>query len=87
MPAAPTDLTVTTTDGSPLVELEWSHTGTDLDRFEISKRPVGGTTWDRYVLATASQFGTAPNFSMNAVSAPDTEWVVVALDAAGDVSV
>lgn len=86
MPAAPTNLTITTTDGSPLIDLEWEHDGVSLDRFEILKRPIGGSTWERYILATATQFGTTPNFSATVVSGPDTQWVVRALDAAGAVS-
>lgn len=85
-PNAVTDFTIDTTDGSPLIELSWSHDGVDLHRFEVLRRPVGGTTWERVILAPASDFGTFPTYSYTAVSAPDTQWVVRAVNSEGDVS-
>lgn len=86
MPAAPTAFTITETAGSPLVELEWEHTGTALDRFEILKRPVGGSTWERVLLAPKADFGTAPNFSTFVLSRTATQFVVRALETNGTVS-
>ena len=81
------DFTIETTDGSPLIELSWSHDGVDLDRFEILRRPVGETTWERVILASASDFGTFPTYFYTAVSATDTQWVVRAMNSEGEVSV
>ena len=86
-PAAPTSFTLTPgSSGDPTVTLTWSHSGTDLDRFEILRRPISGTTWDSVVLAPKADFGTGP-YSFVTASRPDTQWAVRALNAAGEVSV
>lgn len=86
MPSAPTDFTLTTTAGSPLVEAEWDHDGVDLDRFEILRRMADSSDpWERVILAPAGDFGAGP-FSCTLVSTTATEFVVRALDADGVVS-
>jgi hypothetical protein len=77
---------VTTTDGSPLITLQWSHDGLYLDRFEILKRSGSEGSWERVALARAPDFGAFPNYAFIAVSAPDTQWVVRAMNPEGVVS-
>lgn len=86
MPNPPTDLTITQTSGSPIIELDWDHDGISLDRFEILHRATGSSDpWTRDILAPASDFGPGP-YSHQTVSAENETWVVRALEADGTVS-
>lgn len=85
-PAAPTSFTLTQpTSGSPRLTLQWSHAGTDLDRFEVLFKGPDDTIWRSHVIAPASDFGAGP-YSLDVGSPPGYQWAVRALNAAGEVS-
>lgn len=85
-PAAPTGLTLTQpTAGDPQVTLAWSHTGTDLDRFEVLRKLAGETTWGSYLLAPRADFGAGP-YSIKVAAPAGSIWAVRALNSAGEVS-
>lgn len=86
VPAAPTSFTATqTTAGDPQVTLAWSHTGTDLDRFEVLRKLSGETVWTSYLLAPKTDFGAGP-YSIKVAAPVGSSWAVRALGAAGEVS-
>lgn len=87
-PAAPTSLTLTQPRvGDPTVTLAWSHTGTDLDRFQVLFRTVGATYWKSYVLAPKADFNpSGTSYSLVVATPESAEWAVRALNSSGEVS-
>lgn len=85
-PAAPTSLTATQArPGDPQITLSWSHTGIDLDRFEVLRKLSGETVWTSYLLAPKADFGAGP-YSIKVAAPIGSSWAVRALNAAGEVS-
>lgn len=84
MPVPPENFTLTPTAGSPLVPATWTHPApATVDRFEILKRATGSSDpWERVILAPKADFGAGP-YSYTLVTTVSTQFVVVALDAAG----
>ncbi len=86
-PAAPTSLTITQPDANkPRLVLDWSHSGVDLDRFEVLFKRPEDTVWSSHMLAPKTDFGVGP-YSVTVSSAEGYEWAVRALNAAGEPSV
>ena len=86
-PAPPNAFTLTQISaGDPDLLLAWSHTGTDLDRFEVLFRKTNETTWTSYRIAPKADFGAGPNYSITGSSPPDTIWAVRAIASDGSVS-
>lgn len=86
-PSAPTAFSITQeSDGSPLVTLAWSHTGTNLDRFEVLTRMSGDTTWKSLALAPKAEFGTGP-YSYETTATTGQQFAVRAIASDGMVSV
>jgi hypothetical protein len=88
-PLAATALTISQISvGSPGAILQWSHTGVNLNRFEIKRRRAGST--DLFVthairLATDLLYSTGtPNvYRLRTASGEAMEWVVTPLDSTG----
>lgn len=86
MPAAPDDLTITQLDGdTALAELEWTHDGIDLDRFEVLYKGPDDDVWTSETLAPEADFGAGP-YTAEVPSGEDFEWAVRALEVDGTVS-
>jgi hypothetical protein len=71
--------------GSPAIQLDWSHAGTNLDRFEIAYRKTGsGASFKTLVVvAKASVLVSGTNYRLITASPSNAEWVVVPLDSTG----
>ncbi len=80
-PPAPTAFTLTSAGaGKPRITLAWSHTGTDLSRFEVLRRKVGDTSWIRAALRPkADLLVSGTNYQLVTGSPESNEWTVRAL--------
>lgn len=85
MAAPPDDLAIAQLDEAALAELEWTHDGVDLDRFEVLSKGPDDDVWTSEILAPAGDFGAGP-YTAEVPTGEDFDWVVRALEADGTVS-
>lgn len=83
-PGAPTDLTITPIiQNSGAITLDWDHTGTNLDRFQILFKRADADAYEKLVVAPKADFGAGP-YTLDTATGMDFRWKVVALNSTGD---